>query len=69
MTIFDDIPAAIEEARWLRRETKHHHVVTQKRDGYLTVRQEAGESKESLLRKAFSTRYDCHKGTVLPEVR
>lgn len=69
MTIFTDIQAAIEEARWLRRETKHHHVVTQKRDGYLKVRQEVGESMELLLRKAFSTRYDCHKHTVLPEVR
>ncbi|GAA0334608.1 hypothetical protein GCM10009131_12340 [Morganella psychrotolerans] len=69
MTAFTDISSAIEEARWLRQETKHHHVVTQRRDGHLTVRQEAGESKESLLRKAYSTRYDCHKHTVLPEVR
>ncbi|QXF35223.1 hypothetical protein CE143_20145 [Photorhabdus luminescens] len=45
MTIFTDISAAIEEARFLRHETKHHHVVTQKRNGTLTVRQEVGINK------------------------
>lgn len=67
--MFTDIAAAIEEARWLRRETYCHHVVVQKRNGYLIVRQEAGESRELLLRQAYSSRYDCHKHTVLPEVR
>ncbi|EMT6575435.1 hypothetical protein WMR74_001450 [Providencia rettgeri] len=67
--MFTDIGAAIEEARWLRRQTKHHHVVTQNSKGYLKVRQETGWRKESLLRKAYSTRYDCHNHTVLPEVR
>lgn len=67
--MFTDIRAAIEEARLLRQQTKHHHVVTQKRNGFLSVRQEVGMSREALLRKSFSTRYDCHQHTVLPEVR
>lgn len=73
--MFTDIRAAIEEARWLRQQTKHHHVVTQnhvvtqKRNGFLSVRQEVGMSREALLRKSFSTRYDCHNHTVLPEAR
>ncbi len=69
MTIFTDISAAIEEARFLRQETKHHHVITQKRNGTLTVRQEVGINKESRLRKAYSTRYDCRIATVLPNYK
>ena len=67
--MFTDISAAIEEARWIRKENKHHYVVTQKKNGVLNVRQEIGLKREMLLRKAYSTRYDCHNHTVLPEVR
>lgn len=56
--MFDDINAAIEEARYLRMETKHHHVVTQKKNGFMFVRQVAGESKEKKMRHMFSTRSD-----------
>ncbi|NHB89716.1 hypothetical protein [Photorhabdus tasmaniensis] len=69
MTIFTDIESAIEEARFLRHDTKHHHVVTQKRNGTLTVRQEVGINKESRLRKVYSTRYDCRIATVLPNCK
>ncbi|EMT6577454.1 hypothetical protein WMR74_003504 [Providencia rettgeri] len=59
-----------EMCDWLSAVAElHHHVVTQNSKGYLKVRQETGWRKEALLRKAYSTRYDCHNHTVLPEVR
>ncbi len=67
--MFTDISAAIEEARWLRHEEKRHFVVVQRPDGYLKVRVEKSMKQEGIKRKAYSTRFDCHMHTVLPEVR
>lgn len=58
MEVFTSIPAAIEEARYLRVVTRHHHCVTQKRDGTMRVRQVASMSKERLLRKMYCTQSD-----------
>lgn len=62
---FTDINSAIEEARYLRIETKHHHVVTQKKNGLMHVRQIASMSKERLLKKMFSTQSDRFSMSVV----
>jgi len=64
--MFTDIAAAIEEARFLRQQTKHHHCITQHKDGEMKVRQEASAKRESLLRKLYTTRND-RMGMVNPD--
>ncbi len=61
--MFTNINAAIEEARFLRLLTRHHHCIHQKRDGTLSVRQEIGAAREKRLRKLYTTRQDRF-GTV-----
>lgn len=68
--MFTSIEAAIEEARFLRTETKHHHCVTQKPNGTMHVRQVTGNAKERILRKMYCTRSDHWvRSTVNTEVR
>lgn len=67
--MFTDLIAAIEEARWLRHKEKRHFVVIQRPNGYLQVREEKSIRQEGVKRKAYSTRFDCHYHTVLPEAR
>ncbi len=62
--MFTDIRAAIEEARWLRQQTKHHHVVTQKetasyRLGRRSACRERHYSESHLVRvmTAINTQY------------
>lgn len=66
--MFTDINAAIEEARFLRRETKRHHCVSQHQDGGLSVHLQRSWKRESKLKRLYYTRYDG-LGTVNTEVR
>lgn len=61
--MFTNLNAAIEEARFMRILTRHHHCVHQKRNGEMHVRQEIGAARERILRKLYSTRQDRF-GTV-----
>jgi hypothetical protein len=67
--MFTNINAAIEEARFLRCETKRHHCITQRPEGELWVRIERSRKRERLLRQLYTTRQDRYGTVNTDEVR
>ncbi|EJA4670188.1 hypothetical protein MVR12_005190 [Escherichia coli] len=60
--MFNDIQAAIEEARWLKDQTNHDHHIIQAKDGYMFVT----DSVMPGVHIMYSTQHDgC--GVVHPE--
>jgi hypothetical protein len=57
-TVFNDLPSAIEEARFLRQEARRHHCVTQRPGDALWVRIERSSKRESIMRQLYTTRQD-----------
>lgn len=55
MTIFTDLQAAIEEAKFMKNEVKRHHCVVQKKGGIMRVREVTSMKKENGLKKMYST--------------
>lgn len=56
-TVFTDITAAIEEAKYLHLHQGKHYKVVQKKNGEMRVTQCQGELKKHILRKMYSTLY------------
>ncbi|CDH06825.1 conserved hypothetical protein [Xenorhabdus bovienii str. oregonense] len=65
--IFTDLQAAIEEARYRRRETDSPFAVVQRHMGYMQVRTERWAIKEQMT-VMYTTRHDRYH-TVLPGIK
>ncbi|MDE9467520.1 hypothetical protein [Xenorhabdus bovienii] len=64
--IFTDLSAAVEEARWLRTKSSHHHrCVIQKPNGEMVIREERKIKTNCVM---YTTRHDRYH-TVLPGIK
>ncbi|MDC9624066.1 hypothetical protein PSI22_21165, partial [Xenorhabdus sp. XENO-7] len=66
--IFTDLPSAVEEARWMKIKSGHHHCcVIQKPNGEMVIREERKiQTKTNCV--MYSTRHDRYH-TVLPGIK
>ncbi|MEQ1964355.1 hypothetical protein ABLB69_14540 [Xenorhabdus khoisanae] len=63
--VFTDLPAAIDEARWMKTKSGHHRCIMQQPNGEMVIREERKLITDIVM---YSTRHD-RVHTVLPGVR